>query len=517
MENLILVLLLVIGLPGGIILGYFLRKFIAQKQIASAEAKAEKLLASAYSQKKEILLQAKDEALKIKEEAKREEKERLKKIEDLEQKLRKKEEIVDAKGISLERKETELLKRENQLKKTEEEITKLKQEADRKLEEIAGFSKDQAQEILLKKVEEEVKEDLAKKIKVLEEQAKEEAEKKAREIIATAIQRIAAEHTTETTISTVSLPSDEMKGRIIGREGRNIQAFEKVTGVDLIVDDTPEVVVISCFDPVRRAIAKRALEKLILDGRIQPARIEEMVKKAEKEIEAEIKEAGERAVFETGVKGLHPDLIKLLGRLKFRTSYGQNVLKHSIEVAHIAGILAAEIGADVEAIKKAALLHDIGKALDHEISGSHAQISRDIARKYGLDERIVHAIEAHHEEVEPQTKEAALLATIESLILQAADAISASRPGARRETLEAYIKRLAELENIANSFKGVEKAYAIQAGREIRVIVKPEDISDLEAVKLSRDIAAKIEKELEYPGQIKVNVIRETRAVEFAK
>jgi len=362
---------------------------------------------------------------------------------------------------------------------------------------------------LLKNIEREYKDDLIRKIKEQKEIAKEEAQNIAREILATAVQRLSSDHTVETTTTTVNLPSDEMKGRIIGREGRNIQIFEKETGTDLIIDDTPDTVVISAFDPIRRHVAKIALEKLIADGRIHPARIEELVKKAREEIAQQVKEAGEQAAYEVGVAGLHPDLIKILGRLKFRTSYGQNVLQHSIEATYIAGMLAAELGADVNLAKKSALLHDLGKAVDHDVPGAHHHISMDIARKYGLSEDIIHAIGAHHDDIEAKT--------VEAIIVRAADAISSSRPGARRETLENYVKRLEELENIANSFPGVDKTYAIQAGREVRILVKPEEIDDLTALKLSKDIAKKIETDLQYPGTIKVNVIRETRAIEFAK
>jgi len=512
----LLIIAILAGL-GGVVLGYQIRRFIVSKQVAGAEASAQKLLADAETKKKEIILSAKDEALKIREEAKQEEKERLSRITTLEQNILKREEGLDQKTHALEKKEKLLFDQEKEIEKTKDQLARAKEIQEAELQKIAGFSREQARDLLFEKIEQESKEELASQFRRLEKITKEEADKKAREIIASVIQRYAADHTAEVTITTVPLPSDEMKGRIIGREGRNIQAFEKAAGVDLIVDDTPEVVVISCFDPVRRAVAKLALEKLILDGRIHPARIEETVEKAEKEISQQIKEAGEAAVYQAGVGGLSPDLIKLLGRLKFRTSYGQNVLKHSIEVTNMAAMIASEIGADLNIVKKAALLHDIGKAVDHEVSGSHAQISADIARKYNLAPEIIHAIETHHEEVGPATPAAAIVQTVESLIVQAADAISASRPGARRESLETYLKRVKELENVANSFTGVEKSYAIQAGREVRIIVKPEEISDLEAIKLANNIATKIERELEFPGQIKVTVIRETRATDYAK
>lgn len=505
MENLIWIVLAAI-LGGGA--GYAVRKFQAQKQTQSAEAQARKLIDEAKTKRKELLLEAKDQALKIKEQAKIEEKERRNQITRLEQRLEKREEYFDSRIESLEKRERGLAGKERELRDIKRELQDIKKEQRDKLEKIARLSRTEAKGVLLKLTEKEMKEELVNKIKEMEKKAKEEADDKAREILTTTIQRYAASHAAESTVSTVSIPSDEMKGRIIGREGRNIHAFEKITGVDVIVDDTPEVVVISGFDPIRRQVAKIALEKLILDGRIHPARIEETVSEAKKQVSGAIKEAGEQAVYEVGI-ALPPDLVKLLGRLKFRTSYGQNVLKHSMEVAFIASMLASELGADVSICKKAGLLHDIGKAVDHEISGSHALIGRDIAKKFGLSEDITHAIEAHHEDVPYKT--------IEAIIIQSADAISGARPGARRDTLEAYVKRIEELENIANGFPGVEKSFAIQAGREVRIIVKPEEIDDLQSIKLAKDITAKIEKELSYPGQIKVNVIRETRATEYAK
>ena len=416
---------------------------------------------------------------------------------------------MDRKSDSIERKENNLQKQEEQIEKIREEITSLYQEQLQELERLSNLTSEEARDLLLSRVEEEIQHEAAMLIKDIETQAKEEGEKKAREIISLAIQRCAADHVAETTVSVVALPNDEMKGRIIGREGRNIRTLETMTGIDLIIDDTPEAVILSGFDPIRREVARVALEKLILDGRIHPARIEEMVEKAQKEVEQKIREEGEQATFDTGVHGLHPEIIKLLGRLKFRTSYGQNVLKHSIEVAHLAGVMASELGLDVNLAKRAGLLHDIGKAVDHEVEGPHVTIGADLAKKYKESREVINAIEAHHGDVDPMTVEAVLVA--------AADAVSAARPGARRETLEVYLKRLAKLEEIANSFDGVDKSFAVQAGREIRIIVKPEKVDDLSLVKVSRDIVKRIENELDYPGQIKVVVIRENRSVDYAK
>jgi len=455
------------------------------------------------------LLEAKDEIHKNRNEFEREIKERRNEINRQERRIQQKEEALDKKTDSLEKKEELLNKKIKEADELKEETAKVKSAQLEILERISGLSVEEAKSFLLKNVESEIRHESAMMIKDIEDQAKEEADKRARNIISAAIQKCAADHVAETTVSVVALPSDEMKGRIIGREGRNIRTLETLTGIDLIIDDTPEAVVLSGFDPIKREIARMSLEKLIVDGRIHPARIEETVEKSKKEIEAIIKQEGEQATFETGVHGLHPELVKLLGRMRYRTSYGQNVLKHSTEVAHLSGIMAAGLGVDIKTAKRAGLLHDIGKSVDHEIEGSHVDIGVDLAKKYHESNEVIHAIHAHHGDVEAQS--------VIACIVQACDAISAARPGARRENLETYIKRLEKLEEIANSFNGVEKSYAIQAGREIRIMVKPEDVKDEDTILIARDIVKKIESELEYPGQIKVNVIRETRSVDYAK
>ncbi|MEA4960833.1 MAG: ribonuclease Y [Lutispora sp.] len=496
-----------------LVAGYFIRRFIAESKIKNAEEAAKKIVDDAQkdaeTRKKEILLEAKEEIHKSRSELDREIKDRRNEIQRIERRLLQREELFDKKVEAVEQREEIISKKQKEFQKVHDEVQELYNKQLKELEHISNLSSEEARQLLLNDIEKQIRHEAAIMIKDIETKAKEEADRKSKEIIAYAIQKNAADHVAETTVSVVSLPNDEMKGRIIGREGRNIRTLETLTGVDLIIDDTPEAVILSGFDPIRREIARVALEKLIIDGRIHPARIEEMVEKSKKEVENYIREQGEQATFDTGVHGLHPELIKLLGRLRFRTSYGQSVLNHSIEVSHLAAAMAAELGADVNLAKRAGLLHDIGKAVDHEVEGPHVQIGADLAKKYKESPEVIHAILAHHGDVETNT--------VEAVLVQAADAISAARPGARRETLESYIKRLEKLEEIANSFDGVEKSFAIQAGREIRIMVKPEDISDSEIVYIARDIVKRIEDELEYPGQIKINVIRETRAIEYAK
>ena len=488
-------------------------KKVADTKIGNADEKAREIIdeavKAAETKKREAMLEAKEESIRVKNDLDKEVKERRAEIQRSERRIVQKEENLDKKLESIERREAGFAAKEEEINKQKAQIARLNEERVQELERISGLTSEQAKEYLLKTVEEDVKLDTAKLIKEMEHKAKEEADKKAKEYVVTAIQKCAADHVAETTISVVQLPNDEMKGRIIGREGRNIRTLETMTGVDLIIDDTPEAVILSGFDPIRREVARIALEKLIVDGRIHPARIEEMVEKAQKEVETMIREEGEAATLEVGVHGIHPELVRLLGRMKFRTSYGQNALKHSIEVAQLSGLLAAEIGVDVRTAKRAGLLHDIGKSVDHDMEGSHIQIGVDLCKKYKESPIIINAVEAHHGDVEPQS--------LIACIVQAADTISAARPGARRENLDTYTNRLKQLEDISNGFKGVEKSFAIQAGREIRIMVVPEQISDADMVLLARDIAKQIEAELEYPGQIKVNVIRESRVTDFAK
>jgi len=509
-ENLIFAL---VAAAAGIAGGYWIRKKLAEAKISSAEEAAGKILDDAQhaadAKKKESLIEAKEEIHRFRAEAERDLKERRSEIQRMERRLQQKEENLDRKIESQEKKEENMERRETDLEQRQVQINEVLLKQVTELERLAGLTQEEAKALLLSNVEQETRHDMAILIKDLESQAKEESDKRAREIVSLAIQRCAADHAAETTVSVVHLPNDEMKGRIIGREGRNIRTLEALTGIDLIIDDTPEAILISGFDPVRREVARLALEKLISDGRIHPARIEETVEKAQKEVEQRIKDAGEQATFETGIHGLHPEIIRLLGRLKYRTSYGQNVLKHSIEVAHLAGIMAAELGVDITLAKRAGLLHDIGKAIDHEVEGPHVTIGGDLAKKYRESPEVVNAIVSHHGDEEPKT--------IQAVLVAAADAVSAARPGARRETLESYIKRLTKLEEIADSFDGVDKSYAIQAGREVRIMVKPDRIDDLASIRLARDIVKRIETDMDYPGQIRVTVIRETRAVDYAK
>ena len=495
------------------LLGISYRKKVSEKEISSAEEEARRIIneaiKSSESKKREALVEAKEEILRNRSEYEKEVKAQKADLQKQERRLQQKEENIDRKTENIEKKEEALAQKHADLEREEEEIKVIKRSQTEMLERISGFTAEEAKNYLIAQVESEVTHETAMKIKEIEARAKEEADQRAKEIVATAIQRCAADHVAEITVSVVPLPNDEMKGRIIGREGRNIRTIETLTGVDLIIDDTPEAITVSCFEPVRREVARLALEKLIADGRIHPTHIEEMVEKARREVDAIIKSEGERAAFETGVRGLHPEVQKMLGRLHYRTSYGQNVLQHSIEVSHIAGMMAAELGADVNAAKRAGLLHDIGKALDHEFEGTHVNLGIEFCRKYKEKEDILHAIQAHHGDVECKTLVACLV--------QAADAISAARPGARRENLETYIQRLEKLEEITGSYPGVEKSYAIQAGREVRVMVKPEQVSEDQMVILARELAKRIEDELEYPGQIKVHVLRETKVVEYAK
>lgn len=506
-------IVIILSLAVGALAGYYVRKLVAESRIGAAEEEADRIVEEAIKEaearKKELLLEARDEIHKNRQEMERDSRERRRELDRVERRIQQKEELIEKKAENIEKKEQIMTEKEKELEKTEHDLQVILSQQLKELERLSGLTTEEAKQLLLRNVEQQIRQETAMMIRSIEGQAREEADKKAKDIVTLAIQKCAADVVSETTVSVVALPNDEMKGRIIGREGRNIRTFETLTGVDLIIDDTPEAVILSSFDPIRRETARMALENLVSDGRIHPARIEEMVEKARKEIDQELREVGEQAAFEVGVHNLHPELIKLLGRLKYRTSYGQNVLQHSIEVAHLAGIMAAELDADSMLAKRAGLLHDIGKAVDHEVVGPHVEIGVDLAKRYRENKNVIHGIEAHHGDIEPRS--------IEAVLVQAADAISASRPGARRETLEAYIKRLEKLEGLADSFAGVEKSFAIQAGREIRIIVKPDEIDDLQAITLVKDIARKVEEELDYPGQIKVVVIRETRQVEYAK
>ncbi|NLY08446.1 MAG: ribonuclease Y [Tissierellia bacterium] len=513
MNPLLIGILIILAIIVGCVVGFLIRKHISEGKINNAEELAKSIIRDAEkngeAQKKEMLLEAKDEAHRLLQEAAKENKERRSEVQKAEKRIIQREETLDKRTNNVEKKEEQLNEQFKTLETKEKKADELIDQRTEELEKVANLTSEEAKVILLSELEKELAMESALMIKESESRIREESDKMARDILSTVIQRYAADHVAETTVSVVSLPNDEMKGRIIGREGRNIRTLESLTGIDLIIDDTPEAVVLSGFDPMRREVARIALEKLVIDGRIHPTRIEEMVNKAKREVEQSIKEAGEQATFDTGVHGLHPELIKILGRLKYRTSYGQNVLKHSIEVSTLAGMMAHELGADVKVAKRAGLLHDIGKALDHEIEGPHIDIGVDIAKRYKENDAVIHGIAAHHGDIEAKT--------VEAVLVQAADAISAARPCARRETLESYIKRLEKLEEIANSFDGVNKCFAIQAGREVRIIVEPDKISELEMVHLAKNVVQKIEEEMEYPGQIKINLIRETRTVDFAK
>ncbi len=513
MSPIVAILLMVLAGVLGAILGFMYRKQVTEQKIGRAEQYANDLLndatRKAEEQKKERILEAKEEVLRLKQDLDREIHDRRAEQQRSERRVAQREETLDKKLDNLEKREERLNRKSEEIQAALDEAENLKNLQATELERIAGITADEATQIIISRVQKEAYHDAAASVREIEQKAKEEGDKKARNIIALAIQKCASDHVAESTVSVITLPNDDMKGRIIGREGRNIRALETATGVDLIIDDTPEAIILSAFDPVRREIARIALEKLLQDGRIHPARIEEMVEKAKRDVDEQIKEAGEQAVFETGQHGMHPEIVRLLGRMKYRTSYGQNVLKHSIEVSHLAGLMAAEIGGDVQIAKRAGLLHDLGKAVDHDQEGTHVSLGAEIARKYRESPEVIHAILSHHNDVEPTT--------VEAVLVQAADAISAARPGARRESLENYIKRLTKLEEIANSFQGVDKTFAIQSGREVRILVKPDDVNDEGTKVLAKEIAKRIENEMEFPGQIRVNVIRETRSVEYAK